>query len=116
MAAAVRARGCGDRYQRASEAVEAIVNAQRPAWSDRARQIRAACREAIVEVSRRSGVDLAAEADLIFQVIAAGEERTRAFLWSIGSDPEEARRIVTEVRQAVDELSAVQAGGARRVA
>ena len=113
---AVRAHGLGDRYRRSSEAVEAIVNAQRPAWADRASQMRAACRDAVREIYGLAGTELATESDVIFQLIAASEERARAFLWSAGSDPEEARRIVTEVREVVDELNSVHASGTKAAA
>jgi hypothetical protein len=99
VAAAVKSRGDADGVASAQEAVERMVVALRPAWSDRIGAIRTACLEALKRAEPMDADRLHEEAELLFELFAASDRRAPELLEAIDAGAAQVDGQVTRIRE-----------------
>lgn len=123
MSAAVLGRGDEARVSAAREAVEGMITALRPGWSDRLGAIRSACLESI---KKSGGVEpdrLHQEAETLFELFATSDRRAPELLAAIdaggaeaSSQIEKLRELATAARALLDDPPPPPPGQVRDVA
>lgn len=102
---AIRARNYADEFDPARLSVQAMIDAQRPDWIDRAGEIRSACLDALRRSSDIPTERLEEEAGTVFSVLAVSDERVRQILAVRENDPAAADE---RIRQAYGLIVAVR--------
>jgi hypothetical protein len=99
MSAAVRSR-CDDASLAASrEALEGMIAALRPAWSDRVGAIRTACLETLKRLGAADPDCLHEEAEALFELFATSDLRAPELLAAIDADSTQAAELITKLRE-----------------
>jgi hypothetical protein len=115
MAEAVRGHADPARLDRAREAVESMISALRPAWSDRVGAIRGACLETLKRTGSVDRDQLHEEAETLFELFVTSDERAPRLLEAIDSDDAaQAEDQITQLRDLAAAAKAMQnppAGG-----
>jgi hypothetical protein len=104
IAEAIRGHGDAARADRGREALETMIAALRPAWSDRLGAIRSACLETLKGLSTVDTDQLHEEAETLFELFAMSNDRAPELLEAIDSD--DATRATTQITQ-LREIAAV---------
>lgn len=100
MAEAVRGHAEPARIDRAREAVESMIAALRPVWSDRLGAIRSACLETLKKSESLDYDQLHEEAETLFELFATSDERAPRLLEALDSDDAgQAERLITHLRE-----------------
>jgi len=84
--AAVRAHGDSARVDQARQAVESMIAALRPDWSDRLGTIRSACLDALKRSKTVDADQVHPEAEALFELFATSDERAPALLAALDRD------------------------------
>lgn len=108
VSAAVRSRGDERRIGEARAAVEGMVTALRPSWSDRAGAIRAACLETLKRMDVLEPDRLHEEADLLFELFAVSDRRAPELLEAIDADFGRAQDQIARLRELATAAKAIQ--------
>jgi hypothetical protein len=108
VAAAVRSRGDEAKVRAAREAVEGMITALRPSWSDRAGAIRAACLETLKRMDVLEPDRLHQEADLLFELFAVSDRRASDLLAAIDVDFARAQDQIARIRELTAAAKALQ--------
>src|SRR6185295_7163441 len=109
LSAAVKAHGDADRFRSAREAVEGMISALRPAWSDRLGAIRTACLETLKSTETLDADRLHQEADLLFELFATSDERAPELLAAIDGGGGTAQELIARLRELAAAAQALQA-------
>lgn len=97
--AGVKAHGDAARVASAREALEVLVCALRPAWSDRVGALRSACLETLKRTDILDPVHLHEEAERLFELFAASDRRAPALLDAIDTDAAAAEEQISRLRE-----------------
>jgi hypothetical protein len=109
MAEAVRGHADPARFDRAREAVESMISALRPAWSDRVGAIRGACLETLKRTESVDRDQLHEEAETLFELFVTSDERAPRLLEAIdGDDAAQAEDQITQLRDLAATAKAMQ--------
>jgi len=108
VSSAVRSRGEDRRLNAAREAVEGMVSALRPSWSDRVGAIRAACLETLRRMDVLEPDRLHQEADLLFELFAVSDRRAPELLEAIDADFGRAQDQIARLREMATAAKALQ--------
>lgn len=107
--AAVRSRGDAAITSRGQDALETMISALRPVWSDRLGAIRGACLETLKGLEPMDAVQLHEEAELLFELFAMSNDRAPGLLEAIDSDdPALAPAQITHLRELAHAAKALQ--------
>jgi len=98
VSAAVKCRGEAACVAAAREAVERMVVALRPAWSDRIGAIRSACLEVLKRSEPTDPDRLHEEAETLFELFTASDRRAPELLEAIDADAAQVDEQITRVR------------------
>jgi hypothetical protein len=118
LADAIRARGNPEEFGRARAAVEALIEGERPSWTDRAGTLRAAC-TVVLRADPAVEADLLhEEAEALFEVFAACDRRAQDLLAAVDRGPHESVLQVVQLRDVVSALRSMpsDAGDVSRAA
>lgn len=99
MSAAVRGRGDEQRVAAARTAVEGMIAALRPAWSDRVGAIRTACLESLKQSAGAEADGLHEEAESLFELFATSDRRAPELLAAIDAGGAGAQEQVDKLRE-----------------
>jgi hypothetical protein len=99
VSAAVKCRGDADCVAAAREAIERMVAALRPAWSDRVGALRTACLEALKRSEPHDPDRLHEEAETLFELFAASDRRAPELLEAIDAGASEVDALVVRIRE-----------------
>jgi hypothetical protein len=108
VSAAIRSRGDEAKVRAAREAVEGMVAALRPPWSDRVGAIRAACLETLRRMDVLEVDRLHEEADLLFELFAVSDRRAPELLTAIDEDFGQAQDQIARIRELAAAAKALQ--------
>ncbi len=106
--AAIRARKYVEEFDPARMAVEAMVISHRPAWIDRAARLRSACLDALRRAGEIPTERLEEEAETVFGVLAASDERALELLNALEADPAAAGALVLRAYGLVQAVRSIQ--------
>ena len=106
ISAAIKGHAEVARLDAAREAVEGMIGALRPAWGDRVGALRGACLETLKQAGDLDPDRLHQEAETLFELFAASDERASQLLAAIDADRARAAEQITRLR---DHLMAVRA-------
>jgi len=106
--AAVKGRGEPARVRSAREAVEGMIAALRPAWSDRLGAIRTACLEALKGVPGIEADRLHQEAEELFELFAVSDRRASELLAAIDEGTARVGEQVAKCRELMAAARALQ--------
>lgn len=95
MAEAVLGHGDPARAERGREALETMIAALRPAWSDRLGAIRSACLETLKTVEGIDADQLHEEAETLFELFAMSNDRAPELLQALDAD--DASHVATQI-------------------
>ncbi len=98
MSAAIRSHTDPAGMDVARGAVEGMIAALRPAWSDRLGAIRGACLETLKGLEDLDPVQAHEEAELLFELFAISDERAPKLLEAIDGDPVQVADQITQLR------------------
>jgi len=96
------------RRKSAHNALEAMIGALRPAWGDRVGALRGACLETLKEVGDLDFDRIHQEAETLFELFAASDERAAKLLSAIDADQV---RAADQIRRVREHLAAARALG-----
>jgi hypothetical protein len=102
LSAAIRARGRADELARRRREAESLIASRRPSWGDRAGTLRAACLDVLKGAGLAAAETLHPEAERLFEVLAASDERAGDLLLSLDADPADAVRSIVRLHEAVE--------------
>jgi hypothetical protein len=109
IAETVRGRGDAAQTARASEALETMIAALRPLWSDRVGAIRGACLETLKGLEPMDADQLREEAETLFELFAMSNDRAPELLEALDSeDPSRATAQITRLRELAQAARALQ--------
>ncbi len=108
IARAIKSHGNGAEVAQAQEELEGILQARRPAWGDRAGTLRSACFDVLKGAQLADADRLHEEAELLFELFAADDERASALLAAIDGNPQEAVDQVNKVYTLLQAVRSVQ--------
>lgn len=109
IAEAVKAHGDPARADAGREALETMIAALRPAWSDRLGAIRGACIETLKTLEPMDAVQLHEEAETLFELFAMSNERAPGLLEALDSqDASGAASQITQLRSLAAAARALQ--------
>jgi len=110
MADAVRAHGDAGRADKGRDALETMIAALRPVWSDRLGAIRSACLETLKSVAGVDADQLHEEAETLFELFAMSNDRAPELLDAIDAqDATSAAAQITHLRELAAAAKALQA-------
>ncbi len=109
LADAIKSRGNLEDFRRARQAVEALVEEQRPAWADRAGTLRAACLVVLRADPNLEPDTLHEEAESLFEAFATDDARAESLLAAIDKGPHESVLHVMQLREVVATLRSLPA-------
>lgn len=105
---AVRGRGDPGREASARDAVEGMIAALRPAWSDRVGALRGACLAALKAALDVDPDRIHEEAELIFELFATSDERAPELLAALDTDAARAAEQIAHMREMAAAARALQ--------
>jgi hypothetical protein len=98
LSAAVKGHADKARMSAAREAVEGMISALRPGWGDRVGALRGACLETLKQIGGVEPDRLHEEAETLFELFAASDERATQLLAAIDGDRTRAVERITQIR------------------
>jgi hypothetical protein len=99
LSAAVKGHADKARMDAAREAVEGMIAALRPAWGDRVGALRGACLETLKQIGGIEPDRLHEEAETLFELFAASDERASQLLDAIDTDRARAAERIAQIRE-----------------
>ncbi|HVR86624.1 MAG TPA: hypothetical protein VMU54_20035 [Planctomycetota bacterium] len=109
IAEAVRGRDDAARVDRGREALETMIAALRPAWSDRLGAIRSACLETLKGLPNVDADQLHEEAEKLFELFAMSNDRAPELLEAIDADDATgATAQITQLRELASAAKSLQ--------
>lgn len=106
--AGVKAHGDSARIAAAREALEILICALRPAWSDRVGAIRSACLETLKRTDVLDPDRLHEEAEGLFEIFAACDRRAPILLDAIDTDAAAAQEQISRIRDMAEAARKLQ--------
>jgi hypothetical protein len=106
---AIKCRGNMEDFRRARQAVEALIEEQRPAWIDRAGTLRAACTVVLRADPNLEPDLLHEEAEALFEAFATDDGRAEALLAAVDRSPHESVLQVIQLREVLSSLRSLPA-------
>lgn len=99
LTAAIKGHADPERRRAAQDAIESMISALRPGWSDRVGALRSACLEALKQAGDLDPELLHREAETLFELFASSDDRANGLLSAIDLDRLQAAEQILRVRE-----------------